>query len=562
MTAVKKYIILLCFIMFCYSAKSQHKLISVNDSLKGKSYDYFLDKFENDIDIKNAQVYSAAFLSKAKAEKNWPQIFNAYKIILHQSEKQHRIFYADSMIIAAKHTGQNEIIGSAFLTKGVAYYDLKNYNNALDNYLIADSYIALGNDEYLEYKTKYCIALIKYYLGFYDEAVALFSECINHFKDHDDVPYLTSLHSLSMCYNRMQKFDLCSNTNKLGIQEAEKREYYEAIPRFVNTEGINQYFKKNYTISIGKLNETLPDLKKRKDIANETLTYFYLGKNYLALNQPEKAIPYLLKVDKAFTEQNYIHPDLRENYELLIDYYKDKRDLSNQLKYVNRLLLADKYMASNYKYLSSRIDKEYDTKKLTDAKNKIEKSLHRHQQLAVLFLVVILFLVVSLCFAIHKVNENKRKFKKLMERSNTAPKAIPEKKVIGEGSLDINPEVISSILKHLEKFEQKEKFLINDITLAKVAKMFDSNIVYVSKIIAYHKQKKFVDYINDLRIDYIIEKLKTNSKFRNYTTKALSEEAGFGNAQHFSRAFVKNTGITPNYFVKQINKKMESGEMP
>lgn len=562
MIIIKKNVFSFYFFILCSSLYGQHKLNSTTDSLKGKTYDYFLKKLDSDTNKNDLSIYSAALLYKAKNEENWEQTFNAYKIVLHLSEKKERIYYADSMIIAAKHTGQNEIIGSAFLTKGTVYYDLKDYHNALDNYLTADTYIASTNDKYLEHKIKYSIALIKYYLGFYDEAVALFSECKNYYKNVDEIPYLTSLHSLSKCYNRMGKYDLCSNINKLGIKEAEKMEYYAAIPRFINTEGINQYSKKNYRISIAKLNETLPNLKKNKDFANETITYFYLSKNYWDLKLPEKALPYLLKVDKVFTEENYIIPDLRENYEMLIDYYKAKGDLSIQLKYINQLLLADQFLQSNYKYLSSRIHKEYDTKKLLDRKNEIEKSLHFKEQLIVFFIILILFLVASLCYTIYKMNENKRKFKKLMDRNTTQPKVTPEKKIIEEGALDINQEVIDLILKHLEKFEQKEKFLTLDITLAKVAKMFDSNIVYVSKIIAHYKQKKFIDYINDLRIEYIINKLKTEKKFRNYTTKALSEEAGFSTAQHFTRAFIKNTGISPIYFIKQLNKAIKSDDLP
>jgi tetratricopeptide (TPR) repeat protein len=223
------------------------------------------------------------------------------------------------------------LIGSAYLTKGIVYYDLKDHNNALDNYLIADKYIAEAKDPYLEHKVKYNIGQIKYYLGFYDEALSLFLDCVNFFKNKDDVPYLSSLHSLGLCYNHLGKYDLCTATNEQGIIEATRMQLFDAIPRFVHSEGINQYFKNNYDVSLAKLQESLPNLIKNKDFANETVTYFYLGKNYWAQNKPLKAIPYFLKVDLAFTNENYIRPDLRENYELLIDYYKSKNDLSKQL---------------------------------------------------------------------------------------------------------------------------------------------------------------------------------------------------------------------------------------
>jgi len=555
-----KYLIPICLLLFFYSVNGQQKGANTNDSLRGKSYDFFLEKFEADEQGEAARVYSAAYLKKAKAEKDWVQLMNAYKIILHQSEKKQRILYADSMLVTAKRTRQNDLIGSAYLTKGIVYYDLQDLNNALDNYLVADELISGTKDSYLQYKVKYNIAQIKYYLGFYDEAIVLFKENIKYFKEVDDIPYMTSLHSLALCYTRMGQYDLCTATNDLGIKEAARIDFFEAIPRFINSEGINQYFKKNYAISIGKLNETLPSLIKNKDFSSATVTYFYLGKNYWALNQPDKAIPYFLKVDQAFTEKSYIRPDLRESFEILIDYYKSKNDLKNQLKFIDQLMLADKFLNNNYRYLSARIDKEYDTRKLIQAKDEIEKSFRSEKQQNLFFIGLIIVLLASLGYMIYNARANKRKFKKLMERKTQHVKPVSGKKISNNGSLGINPDAVASVLKHLDKFEATEKFLAKDITLPKLAKMFDSNIVYVSKIIAHSKLKKSTDYINDLKIDYIINQLHENSKFRNYTNKALGEEAGFSTTQHFTRAFSKNTGISPTYFIQELKKTLATGK--
>jgi AraC-like DNA-binding protein len=558
----KKYFIPFCISMCCFSIYGQQNGKVYIDSLKGKSYEYFLEKLQVDEQDENSIVLSNAYLQKAKSEKNWKQMMNAYKIILHQVPKKQRIFYADSMIVTARRTKENDLIGSAYLTKGIVYYDLQDFNNALDNYLIADEFIATTTDEYLKYKAKYNIAQIKYYLGFYDEAALLFQENIRYFKSEDDIPYLTSLHALGLCYNRLGKYELCSATNDKGIKEATELEYYDAIPRFVNSEGINQYFKKNYAVSIAKLNESLPTFIKSKDSAGETVTYFYLGKNYWALNQTEKAIQYFIKVDEAFIEKNYTYPDLRESFEILIDHYKSKNDHPNQLKYIDQLLLADKYLNSNYKYLSGRIHKEYDTKKLIQAKDEIEELLRFEKKQNIFFIILIAILIGWLGYMIYKARENKRKFRKLMERKTQQSKPTAEIKLKNTGNLNINPDVIASVLKHLDKFEASEKFLAKDITLPKLAKMFDSNIVYVSKIISHSRQKKSTDYVNDLKIDYIIIQLRENSRFRNYTNKALGEEAGFSTTQHFTRAFSKNTGISPTYFIQELKKTISAGNLP
>jgi hypothetical protein len=56
------------------------------------------------------------------------------------------------MIYAAKHTQEKDLVGSAYLTKGIVYYDMTDYNNALDNYLMANNHLIGTNDKYQSIK--------------------------------------------------------------------------------------------------------------------------------------------------------------------------------------------------------------------------------------------------------------------------------------------------------------------------------------------------------------------------------------------------------------------------
>lgn len=106
----------------------------------------------------------------------------------------------------------------------------------------------------------------------------------------------------------------------------------------------------------------------------------------------------------------------------------------------------------------------------------------------------------------------------------------------------------------LTLFEANKDFLIKKITLNSLSKKLETNPKYLSKIINFYKQKSFNNYINDLRIEYIINKIKTEHVFKKYSIKALAFEAGFNNSQSFSQFFYKKTGIYPSYFIKQLNK--------
>ncbi|RKN13156.1 AraC family transcriptional regulator, partial [Aquimarina sp. AD1] len=65
---------------------------------------------------------------------------------------------------------------------------------------------------------------------------------------------------------------------------------------------------------------------------------------------------------------------------------------------------------------------------------------------------------------------------------------------------------------------------------------------------------------NELRIDFVVEKLKSDSKFRKYTIKAIANDIGFNTTDAFSRSFHKKTGIFPSFFLKQLEKKQNEEE--
>ena len=75
----------------------------------------------------------------------------------------------------------------------------------------------------------------------------------------------------------------------------------------------------------------------------------------------------------------------------------------------------------------------------------------------------------------------------------------------------------------------------------------------MSKIINHYQKKTFTYYINDLRIDYVVNRLKEDISFRKYTIEAIGKEAGFKTSRAFSEGFKKKTGLYPSYFISKLN---------
>lgn len=575
----KKYAIIFVLIANCTLAQLRNN--SPLDTLSDKSFEYLKRGFEATLyDRAKSKIYVSAWLQKAKAEKdNYLQLSLAYKASIINADNALRPFYADSMISNAKKTNNDELIGSSYLTKGIVHYNCLEHMQALDNYLIADRYISRVNSPILVYKIKYEIAKIKYYLGFYDEAISLLRECITFFEEESDRGYLNSLHVLGMCYTRIGKYELASETNQLGIDEGQVLEDTSMELYFNHSEGVNKCFRRDYREAIKKLSTALPYVIERKDHANAAVAFFYIGKSYWSLKKTNDAVAYFKKVDQIFQKEKCMLPELRQGYEYLIDYYKQKDDSKAQLLYINQLLNVDKVLAQDYKYLLKKIVKEYDTRELINAKNAIENTVLITRVIACMAVVLMALVIIYLT---QKNRRNKKLFDELMNR-DTANPIVPSDTIFDEFQIDpslsepgeqypgiletdsidkpgriISPDIEAAIVKRLEKFELNKKYLEKDMTVRKMASLFHTNDKYVTKVIAKHRGKGTIEYITDLKLDYIVEMLKTESRYRNYTHKALGEEAGFRTTQNFTRAFKSHTGITPTYFIYKLKKSINT----
>lgn len=108
------------------------------------------------------------------------------------------------------------------------------------------------------------------------------------------------------------------------------------------------------------------------------------------------------------------------------------------------------------------------------------------------------------------------------------------------------------LLKNLEDFESTDLYLKNDMSLPSLASYCKTNTKYLSRIINIHKGMDFNNYINTLRINFIIEKLNNNPEYRKYKIAALADETGFSSQNKFATVFKKVTSISPSVFIKYL----------
>ena len=509
-------------------------------------------------DTAGARQAAQEWVRKARREKNYVQQANAYRAMMRLVDREFRMIYADSLLLAARATGSDAAIGGAFLTIGAAHYDGKEYAEALDQYINASQFIARTEDQYLIHKLHYSIALTKYFLGYHHEAIALLLQCMDYFKVENDMAYIKSLHAIGLCYAQIGRYDLSSYHNRIGLGLADEFELPGMAAYFKNSEGINLYRQKDYGAAIRLLHGSEPGLEKAKDHANRIVTWSYLGKCHWEMGERDTAVSYFLKVHEGIQRWRYFRPDLRESYEMLIAYHAERKELERQLFFIGTLMAFDRNDDREFKYLSYRVHREYDTQSLLEKKKGIESELATNRKLyrAVVASMGVA-LLGSIAWHLHAKRRERARFKKVLEDFAQKEKAPPAR--MGGQPAALGPELSRALLGNLEKFEVRKGYLERDMNLAKLAALLNTNTKYASLLIAHNRGKKTTTYINDLKIDHIAGLLIGGRKYRNYTNSALAEEAGFGSTQIFTLCFRNRIGMSPTSFIQRLQS---AGEEP
>lgn len=278
------------------------------------------------------------------------------------------------------------------------------------------------------------------------------------------------------------------------------------------------------------------------------MVYHGLGKIALADDNLEEALNYLEKAETIAVHVD--HVTLQELvYRDLGNYYKITGDLDNYLHY-------------NTMYLNT-INKHIKSTKV--ASNGVINRMHDLQLansslLYVIVAVASVLLVFSLLlyyFTRTKRKKQERKYKATIARLKERKQEVKPKEQSADKAKDnrvMTEETELGLLQKLEDFEKKNAFKNPNLSLTSLAVDFQTNTKYLSYVINTHKKKDFNNYINDLRVYYIINVIQNNPKYLNYKISYLSEECGFSSHSKFTSIFRNTTGLTPSAFLDQVKK--------
>ncbi len=545
-----------------YISAQSTEALGFPDSLLNYTYRELRDIFlPMERDSLAAIPYVLAHTYKAKRDTSKMALVWSYRNLGYISNPRVEAMYIDSMLQLTENTSNYEYLSRIYTSVGI-YYRLKgDFHNALQYHLRAYEHSIKSKNRVLQARSKYKIAGLKTISGNGDEAIEMCKELIRDFSDsiefdvyHEKKGFLNVNFKIFECYLAKEELDSASGYLEKAIKKSVLMDsaYYW---KFHCYKGVMAYKNGDYASAIDLMSESI----LHRTGVGLFYNYYYRGSAYLEADSIRMGISDYRKADSIAISNNISYRERLVIFKKIAEYYEEIDSTENELAYIKKYLEMDSIIDLRYAVFKNKIKKTFDAPLMLQKKEvALAKLAAKNKQYKGYWTITggTLLGVLGLLFHnIHKRRRLKKRFDTLLADTTKVPSATVSRKSKING---MSHEVVEDIRSALLLFEQELGFLSNGLNQNALAKQLNTNPNYLSRVINADKNKNFTAYINDLRVSYAISQLQKDSELRKYSIKAIAQEIGFNNAESFSKAFKKTTGMYPSYFIKQLEKAKES----
>ncbi|MPT31473.1 MAG: helix-turn-helix domain-containing protein, partial [Chryseobacterium sp.] len=275
------------------------------------------------------------------------------------------------------------------------------------------------------------------------------------------------------------------------------------------------------------------------------------------LKKSDPGVYYAMLIDNYFSKIYLKQNNVLAAFDLLEKYRDSAKDISNMnlkadfyrnlatssarvgdfsnLDHINRFYFTI-VEEQNAKRAVARAMLVNHINKVNDEKLKSQKYLFRKIYITIFLAFICGFAVVYFLY-----RSKKNKAEESVVETDAKNFVIPDK-------------TEKRILKKLEEFENKQKYIQKNVSLKMLAQQFDTNPNYLSEIVNNHKNSNFNTYINNLRVDYIVEKIRQDPEYRKYKVSYLADECGFSSHSLFTKIFKNRMDLSPTEFLQTFNE--------
>ncbi|MDY8137035.1 AraC family transcriptional regulator [Aquimarina sp. 2201CG5-10] len=529
-------------------------------------------------------LYKTAFENN-DAERMIEALQHLSTVSLNAGNTISSIDYLDKAVTIATNSNlDKKVIASLLRLKGNHYFDIEEYDKAAITYYESLEIAQEINDKYALWALQTNLGFIKLRSGDHKKALedlkislSLIPKLPKDNLERDRQNTMLTHARICEAYIKLNYLDSALQSNNDGLALTKLVKVDNIHIDLLMHRGILYMQKEDYKTALQFLYEAKELCSKANDVV-------FLGKilNLIAeckyvQEKYDESIEILSEsleiLDKNFTNSD----ELSKCYKLLGQSYKKMGDLEKSNDFYEKHILSlskltNKKTSASKKVRDVTFDNYKNEIKTLESQKKRQKSRLTYSQIGLA--VFGSGLILALVFFQKVKKKNRKKFDSLLSKIEKHEKQdspedkstvnISKKPIIDtkddlldshSNELDINDELYAQILQGLEKMESQEYYLRTECNLYNVAKKIGTNTSYLSKVINAHFDKNFNTYINDLRINYAILRLKNDTKFRSYSIKSIAGEVGYKSADSFSKYFKIHTGLLPSFYIKQLKSK-------
>ncbi|WP_408039682.1 helix-turn-helix domain-containing protein [Tenacibaculum amylolyticum] len=515
---------------------------------------------------KESIIFCKAEIKRAQNQEDFLRVERGlYYLALITNDYQNYIVKSDSLILSCKKLKLYETALDINLMKVKRFLKLKEKSKAIKLLLEIESDISKISDKEMKHRFNIYLADLNEDNGDLKKSLTTYFNAFNYLEEsklytYFDRSFLSLPLKIASNYRKQRKWD----STLVFINKAEQIYNHIDDQYMLNKakyhRGLLKYDRKKYNEAIDILSNIIGNYSYgfNNDILSDIFSI--IGDSYEKMNNQQKAFEFHKKSDSLFDfNNNLISSRIVTSFNFLVNNYKEKKDIKNQLIYIDKLLNLKENIFKENLQISKSLTEEYDKPKLLAEKNAIiqqlENKISKEKSHTLTFVGVTTFISLLLGYQINRKYRYKRAFLKVINKKpipritshHTTIKTITKKPQLPD-------DITQDLLQKLAGFELNNGFLNPKINLKYLARQLNTNSNYLSKVVNQHKELTFTNYINKLRIEYTVQQLKEDVMLRKYTVKALAIEMGFNSTESFSKAFHKFTRMKPSYFIKRLEK--------
>ncbi|MEM6687339.1 MAG: AraC family transcriptional regulator, partial [Bacteroidota bacterium] len=290
------------------------------------------------------------------------------------------------------------------------------------------------------------------------------------------------------------------------------------------------------------------DLKNEKQISK---IMYLLAAYHFQKGETEEALQLLSELETRYTQELLLEADYYDILVLKANVFKNSKQFENESMYRQKSAdVQQQILAKQDKSAVFQTATQYEIEKI---KNQFEVQQQKDEKRFYIFLSIAIIVIGVISFLLYKQFTKKKTTDIYVPTEKSTETNIESKKEKSSSQTGIKSDkTVDEILQKLKNLEAQEFYLNPKYNLYATAKKIDTNTTYLSTILNAHKKMTFTEYLNNLRIQYTLNRLEHDKKFRMYTIKAIAKEVGYKSHGSFSRAFKAKTGENPSTYLKKI----------